>query len=589
MQLIVRRKAFVSKAEKVWFQIVRLIRNANHQENEKGARGKMFIDPFIFEANRRLSPVKALILKHTKSMIKKYFIPQSSISLALIGLATFTLFAKGVKGSPAKPDIALDDLKPLSSTGSRTLTSQTKPNVLFIMTDQQSYNMMSCMGNKWLSTPNMDKIASMGYRFEKNYCANPVSMPSRFSLLTGHHASDVGVKENTAAYNAPKVKEIITEGSLGNIFRKAGYETLYSGKTHLYGATRQDVSEYGFKINGADPYDGPAIHSEQMLSEIGKGKRDKPFFLFLSFMNPHDICYKAGADKRFPDKLPADNARETARLLALQKTLTPEEYRRQIPPRAANIAPINGEQYDMVSMDIGSREWDTAQWDLYNWMYHRLTESVDAQIGRVLSALKNAGLEENTIIVFTSDHGDMNRSHGLILKNVMFEEAQRVPFIIAGKGIKRNYADKTTLVCNGLDFLPTICDLVGIEHQKGLPGISLKPYLTGKGKKPERKYIITESYNANQINDRRHKYTIYELPGHPEMLTDLKTNPGETINYATNPAYDKIKASLKKELMADLSKRRLIPLLENRTIQNIRKLENTRKSKNVRISDPNQE
>ena len=92
-------------------------------------------------------------------------------------------------------------------------------------------------------------------------------------------------------------------------------------------------------------------------------------------MNPHDICYKAGADKRFPDKLSADNARETARLLALQKTLTPEEYRRQIPPRAANIAPINGEQYDMVSMDIGSREWGTAQWDLYNWMYHRLTEN----------------------------------------------------------------------------------------------------------------------------------------------------------------------------------------------------------------------
>ena len=134
---------------------------------------------------------------------------------------------------------------------------------------------------------------------------------------------------------------------MGNIFRKAGYETLYSGKTHLYGATRQDVSEYGFKINSADPYDGPAIYAEQILSEIGKGKRDKPFFLFLSFMNPHDICYKAGADKRFPDKLPADNARETARLLALQKTLTPEEYRRQIPPRAANIAPINGEQQDL--------------------------------------------------------------------------------------------------------------------------------------------------------------------------------------------------------------------------------------------------
>jgi len=82
----------------------------------------------------------------------------------------------------------------LTLMGSSALLAQKKPNVLFIMTDQQSYNMMSCMGNKSLSTPNMDKIANMGYRFEKTYCANPVCMPSRFSLLTGHYASEAGVK-----------------------------------------------------------------------------------------------------------------------------------------------------------------------------------------------------------------------------------------------------------------------------------------------------------------------------------------------------------------------------------------------------------
>jgi len=446
-----------------------------------------------------------------------------------------------------------------------------KPNVLFIMTDQQSYNMMSCMGNKWLSTPSMDKIAGMGYRFDKAYCVNPVCMPSRFSLLTGHYASEVGVKENTTAYDAAKVKQLISGGALGHIFRGAGYETLYSGKTHLYGT--KNLSEYGFKLNDRDPYEGPAICAEQVLAEIGKGKQPKPFFLFLSFLNPHDICYKAGADKRFPDGLSEANARETTRLLALQKTLSAAEYRKQIPPRAVNAAPIDGEQPEMVAMSAGSRKWDDAQWDLYNWMYHRLTESVDALIGRVLTALKNAGLEENTILVFTSDHGEMNGSHGLITKNVMFEECQRVPFIFAGKGIRSNYADKSTLVCNGLDFLPTICDLVGIESPKGISGVSLKPYLTGEGKKPVRKYIITEDYNAYQINDGRYKYTIYELPGHPEMLTDLETNPRETINCASNPSYATIKDDLKKELMADLSRRGLAPLPENRTIKAIRAAE----------------
>jgi choline-sulfatase len=449
--------------------------------------------------------------------------------------------------------------------------SAQKPNVLFIMTDQQSYTMMSCMGNTWLKTPNMDSLAKKGYRFDKTYCANPVCMPSRFSLLTGHHASDVGVKENTSAADIDKVLAIVKDGSLGMLFKNAGYETLYSGKTHLYGTT--DVSEYGFTLNGKDFYDGPAIYAEKILPELAQRKDKKPFFLLLSFMNPHDICYKAGMDKRYPDDLPEANVRETKRLLAVQKSLSPDEYRRQIPPRPTNLSPINGEHEDMVSMSSGWRTWNDDQWILYNWMYHRLTESVDAQIGRALAALKNAGLEDDTIIVFTSDHGEMNGAHGLILKNVMFEESQRVPLIVVGKGIPSNYVDSSTLVCNGLDLLPTMCDLAGIAIPKKLPGVSLRPYLTGTGKKPDRKYIITEDYNSYQITDGRYKFTIYELQEYPEILTDLKTNPGETINYSDDPAYAEIKASLKKELMTNLSQRGLTPLPENRTIQNIRKAE----------------
>lgn len=453
-------------------------------------------------------------------------------------------------------------------------TSGKKQNVLFIMTDQQSYTMMSCMGNTWLKTPNMDSLAKKGYRFDKTYCANPVCMPSRFSLLTGHHASDVGVKENTSAADTAKVNEIVKDGSLGMLFKNAGYETLYYGKTHLYGTT--DVSEYGFDLRGKDFYDGPAIFAEKILPDLAKRKDSKPFFLFLSFMNPHDICYKAGMDKRYPNDLPEANVLETKRLLELQQSLSPEEYRSQIPPRPKNIAPINGEQPEMVSMSSGWRDWSDDQWNLYNWMYHRLTETVDRQIGRALTALKASGLEDDTIIVFTSDHGEMNGAHGLILKNVMFEESQRVPLIFVGKGIPANVVDPTTLVCNGLDFLPTICDLAGIEAPKGLQGVSLKPYLTGEGKKPSRKYIVTEDFNSFQITDGRYKLTVYELPGNPEILTDIKTNPGETVNYADDASYRQIKTELKKELMANLESRGLTPLAQDRTIKNIRKTEKER-------------
>ncbi len=464
----------------------------------------------------------------------------------------------------------------LLSLSTLPVLAQTKPNVVFIMTDQQTYNMMSCMGNKWLHTPNMDKIATKGYRFENNYCANPVSMPSRFSLLTGHYASEVGVKENTSAYDKDKVKQIISTDALGILFKNAGYETMYSGKTHLYSGTK-DITGYGFTLNDQDPYDGPAIYAEKILPELANEK--KPFFLFLSFMNPHDICYKAGMDKRFPENLTPENASETKRLIEVQKRLSPEEYKKQIPPAPLNLKPINAEQPDWVSMAAQGREWTDTQWDFYRWMYYRLTESVDSQIGRVLMALEKSGLEENTIIVFTSDHGEMNEAHKLITKNVMFEESQRVPFIFVGKGIKSNYADKTNLTCNGLDFLPTICDLAGIPSPKGLYGISLKPLLTGEVKTLNREYIITEDYNAFQIHDGRYKLTIYELSGNPEMLTDLEANPGETINYANNAVYAEIKSKLKKVLMENLSKRGLTPLKQDRTIQNLRKTEDEKKTR----------
>lgn len=414
----------------------------------------------------------------------------------------------------------------------------------------------------------MDKISQMGTRFDNTYCANPLCMPSRFSLLTGHYSSEVGEKTNAQNFDKGKVKKILERDALGVIFKNAGYETLYSGKTHLYGT--DDLSEYGFHLNDRNPYDGPAIYAEAVLSEKGKTKPDKPFFLFLSFLNPHDICYAAGKDQRFPGKLPPENVKETQRWLDFQKKMSPQDYHRQIPPKPSNSAPISDEPQDMYSVNARNT-WDDNQWDLYRWMYCRLTESVDAQIGRVMTALEKSGLMENTIIVFTSDHGEMGGSHGYVTKSVMFEECQRVPLIFAGKGIKSNYVDRSTLVCNGLDFIPTICDLVGLAWSKTIPGISLKYCLKGEGKIPDRKYIITEDANAFQIHDGRYKFTILELPGNPEMLTDINSDPGETINLAKAPALRLIKSKLKKILMDDLSKRGLLPLVENRTHSLIKK------------------
>ncbi|MBK1880435.1 sulfatase family protein [Pelagicoccus mobilis] len=454
----------------------------------------------------------------------------------------------------------------VSAMGKGAGTASKKPNVVFIMTDQQHYKMMSCMGDDYIKTPNMDKLANMGYRFNKAYCSNPVCMASRFTLLTSHQASVVGLKGNAGKrfnsfHDEESLRDVLAKGSLGSAFTQAGYDTLYSGKTHLYGS--KDASRYGFTtFDSDDPYEGPAIYAEKVFRERAASTNENPFLLFLSFMNPHDICYKAGNEEGLLDTLPPEKAAETRRFLAYKEGLTKEEFAQQVPPPPSNLAPIAGETRGMIRKAKSGREWGEEEWDTYRWMYYRLTESVDALVGRVLTALEKSGLQDDTIIVFTSDHGDMNGAHRLVFKNVLFEEAQRIPFIFAGKGIKKNVADDETLACNGFDLIPTLCDLVDIECPEGIKenGISLKPHLMEEGTKNSRKYLITECLNGFQIHDGRYKYTVYETKGNPEFLVDLVADPGEEQNFLTHPEYQETKTKLKRILMADIKERGFYPL-----------------------------
>lgn len=153
-------------------------------------------------------------------------------------------------------------------------------------------------------------------------------------------------------------------------------------------------------------------------------------------MNPHDICYGAGFDPRFPDKLRPHQIAATQKYINFHKTLSEEEYRNQIPPVPANMEP-NGAYAEMKEIGSGSRNWTEEQWNFYRWMYCRLVEDVEKQIGRILTALADAGLAGNTIVVFTSDHGEMGQSHGLVFKSQLLEEATRTPLIIAGPGIQK--------------------------------------------------------------------------------------------------------------------------------------------------------
>jgi arylsulfatase A-like enzyme len=184
----------------------------------------------------------------------------------------------------------------------------------------------------------------------------------------------------------------------------------------------------------------------------------------------------------------------------------------------------------------GCQNWTEQQWREYLWVYYRLCEISDGEAGRVLAALDQAGLASNTVIVFTSDHGEMMGSHGMITKQKLYEESAAVPLIVAPPGGKAS-VDKQHLV-SGLDILPTLLDYAGIATPKSLEGKSLRPLVEGK-EVPWRDFVVSEvnvSMEARMVRTARYKYIVFALGEDREQFFDMENDPGELKNLIADPA-----------------------------------------------------
>lgn len=423
-----------------------------------------------------------------------------------------------------------------------------RPNILFIMTDQQHAGMMSCAGNEWLKTPAMDRLAASGVRFERAYACNPVCVPNRFSLQTALMPSTIGMGHNGDSREAA-VTEAMIRQSLGRLFKKAGYETVYGGKVHLP-RKMKGIQNLGYRNLTSNSRRGLA----DACAEFIKGKHTKPFLLFASFINPHDICYMAINDfNRTQGKPPIgntdsktcevvlDRARESGNVDAfVRKNCPPLPENHDVPEAEPEC--ITQKYTEARPFRAYVREnWTDDQWRLHRWAYCRLTEMVDAEIGTLLDALRDAGLEDNTLIVFTSDHGDMDSSHKMEHKSVLYEEAVRVPFVMSYKGvIPRGKVDDAHLVSNGLDLLPTLCDYARIEAPDRLSGRSLRALAQGRPADGWRDFVVCESQNGRSLRTNRFKYTIYDSGENREQLIDLKNDPGEMNNLAGRGDYKSV-------------------------------------------------
>lgn len=420
-----------------------------------------------------------------------------------------------------------------------------KPNILLITTDQQHARLMSCAGDASVKTPNLDKLAGLGVRFTKAYSPNPVCVPCRYSWFTGYmphvfNGMETNCKRDPSGL--PKINESIDSPTLGAIFKDAGYNVALGGKHHAGPEydyqkymEKEFVFEYVTNHRDTEPLADCCIDYLQR-------KHDKPFLLWVSFDNPHDICKFLRKD--IPDDIDVSTLPEL-----------PDNHQ----PTKNEIDWIarfrNGTLGDEESIELGlnrrfsveSRGWDELTWRYYRKLYRDYMEDSDRQIGRVLDALESEGLSESTIVIFTSDHGDHDAAHQLTMKRSFYEESVNVPFIIKDPRSKNaGVLNDECLICTGLDLIPTMCDYAGIIPPKELKGESIKSIVDGESRK--RDFVVSETVSGRMLRTSQYKYMIYNNGSSEEMLFDLDADPLEQNNISKDEKRKEILLSHREKL-----------------------------------------
>lgn len=422
-----------------------------------------------------------------------------------------------------------------------------KPNLLFVFSDQQHGRAAGFL-DPFFVTPNLDRLADDAYVFENAFCATPQCSPSRAAILTGLVPSTTGVLSNIGSAGTRPLALATIAPSL----QAAGYRTGYFGKWHL-GEQQQAVAGWDGDAGVSHPApenDADAVkRAVEFLSEVKSG--DPPFALFVSLREPHDVYDFDPAGPRaagLPD-VPMPESWEKGSLAdrpAPQRAFMAEDRRAKI------------------MKDVGADGWMA-----YRRFYRERVRRYDEQLGLVLDALRARGLLERTIVVVTSDHGDMDAAHHLVFKGpFMYDEVVRVPLVVrvpAAFGGKTGSTSSLVVLC---DLAPTLLDFAGAEPPRDgaagaaaprrFDGISLRPWLTGAAALPQRDFVVAQYFGKQHwvvpirmIRTRDWKYVVYAGgAADGDELYDLVHDPGEIVNLANEGKDAATKAELHARLEA---------------------------------------
>ncbi len=413
----------------------------------------------------------------------------------------------------------------------KRVSPSSKPNIILILTDQQTASAMSCAGNADVKTPAMDALAKDGCIFNRAYCSYPLSGPSRASLMTGKMPVELGVKDNDHPLSDADMSR-----NIGFVLQEGGYDCLYAGKWHI---PEVEIPEgRGFiKVSGMD---------DRILAESCRpylvGDRQKPLFLVASFLNPHEIC-------------------EYARSESLHYGLLPD-----VDPKICPNLPVNYMEstYWPEALSLHKREmmksyptsgYTQDDWRRYLYAYYRLVERVDAELGKLIGVLKSEGLYDNSVIIFSSDHGDGVANHQWNQKRALSEAVVNVPLIVkAPKNMqKQSLFASSALVNIGLDLFPTICDYAGVVLPGGLNGQSLRPLIEGRAEHVAGEVFVETLLDGVNVRgwsiiEQDYKYVFYRFYKNREQLFSLQNDPGEMLNLAVDQRQHEHLMRLRKKM-----------------------------------------
>lgn len=438
-----------------------------------------------------------------------------------------------------------------------------RPNLVFFFTDQQSSDMLGCNGNSQILTPNVDAFSKTALCFNHCISNNPVCTPARGILLSGQHPLYNGAICNDTQLRLQDGK------AMGSILSNAGYDTCYIGKWHIYGGDRDKhvppgphrhgfetfysnncalnfMPEHAFyyddagnkiKYNEWEAYG----QTKQAVNFIQSRKKDKPFALYLSLHPPHDQGTEGNAIryrsiKPLMDRYRADD-------IQMRKNAS-------MPAESSGKGRVPKDEQTF---------WKQLREDYHG--YYAMCSGCDDCFGQVLEALKRAGLDENTIIVYTSDHGDLLHSHGRPWpKSFPEAESCRVPFLIRYPGVLPEN-QRSDLLLGTLDIMPTLLALMGLETPDTCQGTNLANVIkSGENTGPESVPLFYFAPSWRGIYTRRYTYAIDEFNGkNPlswQVLYDRQQDPTETNNlfYSSDPEIVKVRESLQAQTQAWLDK-----------------------------------